>query len=328
MEHRKLGTQGLVVSAVGLGCMGMSQSYGAADDTESIAAIHRALDLGVTFLDTAEVYGPFVNEKLVGRALRGRRDEAVVATKFGFKIDPAAANPVSGVDGSPANVKRAAEACLGRLGIETIDLFYQHRRDPNVPIEETVGALKELIEAGKIRYIGLSEVGAETLRRAHNVHPVSALQSEYSLWERGLETDIIPTLRELGIGLVPFSPLGRGFLTGAVASNEGLPEDDFRHRDPRFALENAKQNAAIVAGVKEIAAAHDATPAQVALAWLLAKGDDVVPIPGTKRVRYLEENARAAELALSAPELARLDGLAAITAGPRYNEAMMSMVER
>ena len=306
----------------------MSQSYGAGDERESIATIVRALELGITFLDTAEVYGPFVNEELVGRALRNRRDRAVVATKFGFKINADSSSPVAGVDGSPSNVKRAADASLARLGIDAIDLFYQHRRDPGVPIEETVGAMKELVEAGKVRYLGLSEVGAQTLRRAHGVHPISALQSEYSLWERGVESEILPTLRELGIGLVPFSPLGRGFLTGAVTSNTDLPEDDYRRRDPRFAAENASKNAAIVAAVRTIATAHAATPAQIALAWVLAKGDDVVPIPGTKRVRYLEENARAAELALSLEEIAGLDALAAQTAGPRYSEAMMAMVER
>ncbi len=328
MDTRKLGTQGLTVSALGLGCMGMSQSYGRGDEAESIATIHRALELGITFLDTAEVYGPYLNEELVGKALRGRRAGVVLATKFGFKINAGSNNPIAGVDGSPQNVKRAADASLKRLDVETIDLFYQHRRDPNVAIEETVGAMKELVEAGKIRYLGLSEVGAETLRRAHRVHPISALQSEYSLWERGVESDILPALRELGIGFVPYSPLGRGFLTGAVASNVDLPEDDYRRRDPRFGAENAKQNAAIVDAVKGIATAHDATPAQVALAWVLAKGDDVVPIPGTKRVRYLEENGGATELALSLEEIAALDALAAQTAGPRYGAAMMSMVER
>ncbi len=330
MQQRNLGTQGLRVSAVGLGCMGMSQFYGVADEGESIAVIHRALDIGVTFIDTAEAYGPFENEELLGKALRGRSESAIVATKFGFKINPEAKSSaaISGVDGSPENVRRAADASLGRLGIETIGLFYQHRRDPNVPIEETVGALKELIQAGKVRYIGLSEVGPDTLRRANAVHPISALQSEYSLWERGLEESIIPTLRELGIGLVPFSPLGRGFLTGTVESNVGLPEDDYRWRDPRFGNENAKKNAAIVAGVKTIAAAHGATAAQIALAWLLAKGPDIVPIPGTKRVRYLEENAGSADIVLDADEVSRLDALAAMTAGPRYSEVMMSMVER
>ncbi len=306
----------------------MSQSYGQGDDAESTATIHRALDLGVSFLDTAEVYGPYVNEELVGRALRGRREQAVVATKFGFKINADSPSPIAGVDGSPQNVKRAVDGSLRRLGIETIDLFYQHRRDPDVPIEETVGALAELIDAGKIRYIGLSEVGAQTLRRAHAVHPISALQSEYSLWERGIEADILPAARELGIGLVPYSPLGRGFLTGAVGSNANLPEDDYRRKDPRFGPDNARSNAAIVARVSQIAKEHDATPAQIALAWLLAKGDDVVPIPGTKRVRYLEENVRAAGIVLTPMDVAGLDALGATTAGPRYSAAAMAMVER
>jgi aryl-alcohol dehydrogenase-like predicted oxidoreductase len=328
MKIRNLGRQGLRVSEIGLGCMGMSQSYGTFDDATSLATIERALELGVTFFDTAEVYGPFINEELLGKALRGRRDGAIVATKFGFKIDAQASPHIAGVDGSPENVKRACEGSLKRLGIETIDLFYQHRRDPNVPIEETVGAMAELVLAGKVRYLGLSEVGPGTIRRAHAVHPISALQSEYSLWERGLEENVIPALRELGIGLVPFSPLGRGFLTGTVPSNADLPEDDLRWRDPRFGIENAKKNAAIVDEVKAIATAHHATPAQVAIAWVLAKGEDLVPIPGTKRVRYLEENAHATELELSATELSGLDALAALTAGPRYSAAMMSMVER
>ncbi|MDQ2907965.1 MAG: aldo/keto reductase [Candidatus Eremiobacteraeota bacterium] len=328
MQQRKLGKEGLVVSAIGLGCMGMSQSYGKGDDTESTATIERALDLGVTFLDTAEAYGPYVNEELVGRALRGRRAGVVIATKFGFKINPDSPSPIAGVDGSPDNVKRAAEGCLRRLGIDCIDLFYQHRRDPNVPIEETVGAMAELVDAGKVRYLGLSEVGGQTVRRAHAVHPISALQSEYSLWERGLEAEIIPTLRELGIGLVPFSPLGRGFLTGTVASSVNLPEDDFRRKDPRFGADNARANAAIVAAVSAIADAHDATAAQIALAWVLAKGDDIVPIPGTKRVRYLEENVRATDIALSPQEVDQLDTLAGKTAGPRYSAAAMAMIER
>ncbi len=329
MQQRKLGTQGLSVSALGLGCMGMSQSYGVADETVSISVIQRALDLGVTFFDTAEAYGPYANEELLGRALRGgKRAGAIVATKFGFKLNPQASNPIAGVDGSPANVKRAADASLKRLSIDTIDLFYQHRRDPHVPIEETIGAMKELVEAGKVRYLGLSEVGVETLRRAHAVHPITALQSEYSLWERGLEAAVLPALRELGIGLVPFSPLGRGFLTGDVASNVDLPEDDYRRRDPRFNADNSQTNAAIVTNVKEIAAAHGATPAQIALAWVCAKGADIVPIPGTKRVRYLEDNVAALDVELSAADMEKLDALADLTAGPRYSEAMMSMVER
>jgi len=328
MKQRHLGRSGPTVSCIGLGCMGMSQSYGKGDDTESIATIHRALDLGITFFDTAEAYGPFTNETLLGRALRGRREGAVIATKFGFRLEAGSARHIVGVDGSPENVRRVADASLTRLGVDHIDLFYQHRRDPAVPIEETMGALADLVTAGKIRAIGLSEVGSATLRRAHAVHPVAALQSEYSLWERGLEADILPTLRELDIALVPFSPLGRGFLTGTVGGNAALPDDDFRKNDPRFAAENVSRNAEIVAAVEAIARRRAATTAQVALAWVLAQGDDIVPIPGTKRVRYLEENAAAADLVLSVEDLAELGGLAARTAGPRYNEAMMSMVER
>ncbi len=328
MKTRTLGTNGQRVSCLGLGCMGMSQSYGKGDDTESIATIHRALDLGITFFDTAEAYGPFANESLLGKALRGRRDGVVVATKFGFKLEPGQARHIVGVDGSPENVRRVADASLQRLGIDVIDLFYQHRRDPSVPLEETMGALAELVNVGKIRAIGLSEVNSATVRKAHAIHPIAALQSEYSLWERGLEDDILPTLRELGIALVPFSPLGRGFLTGTVGSTAGLGDDDFRKNDPRFADENAQHNAEIVAAARAIAKRYDATPAQVALAWVLAQGDDIVPIPGTKRVKYLEENIRAATLALSKADLADLGTLAARTAGPRYNEAMMAMVER
>ena len=328
MLTRNLGTNGPAVSIIGLGCMGMSQSYGKGDDVESIATIHRALDLGVTFFDTAEVYGPFHNEALLGKALRGRRDGVVVATKFGFKIDASQDRKIVGVDGSPENVRSVADASLARLGIDTIDLFYQHRRDPSVSIEETIGALAELVKAGKIRAIGLSEVGSATIRRAHAVHPIAALQSEYSLWERGLEADILPTLRELGIALVPFSPLGRGFLTGTVTGNATLPDDDFRKNDPRFATENADRNVEIVSAVRAIAARYDATPAQIALAWVLAQGNDIVPIPGTKRVKYLEENVGAASIELAAEDLTELGALAARTAGPRYNAAMMSMVER
>ena len=328
MQKRNLGTNGPAVSSIGLGCMGMSQSYGKGDDVESLATLHRALDLGVTFFDTAEAYGPFHNEELLGRALRGRRDGVVVATKFGFKIDTTSGWHIVGVDGSPQNVRRVADASLARLGLDTIDLFYQHRRDPNVPIEETIGALAELVKAGKIRAIGLSEVGPATIRRAHAVHPIAALQSEYSLWERGIETDILPTLRELGIALVPFSPLGRGFLTGAITGNATLSDDDFRKNDPRFAVENANRNAEIVTAVRAIATRYDATPAQIALAWVLAQGDDIVPIPGTKRVKYLEENVAASTIALAPSDLADLGALAARTAGPRYNAAMMAMVER
>jgi aryl-alcohol dehydrogenase-like predicted oxidoreductase len=324
MEERKLGTQGLTVSAIGLGCMGMTWAYGnAPDEGQAVATIHRALDLGINFLDTAEVYGPYTNEQLVGRALRGRRDGVVVATKFGFKF----ANGVRGVDGSPENVKRVANQSLMRLGIDAIDLYYQHRRDPDVPIEETVGAMKELVEAGKVRYIGLSEVGPETLRRANAVHPVSALQSEYSLWERGVENEVLPVVRELGIGFVPYSPLGRGFLTGTV-DVASLSQNDFRKTNPRFSEENARANEALVALVREVAEQCGATPAQVALAWVLSRGEDVVPIPGTKRVRYVEENVRALDVRFAPEQLAQLDGLASKTAGERYTPEMMKLVER
>jgi aryl-alcohol dehydrogenase-like predicted oxidoreductase len=324
MKQRKLGTQGLTVSELGLGCMGMTYAYGTADEAESIATIHRAIELGITFLDTAEIYGPFTNEVLVGRAIAGRRDEVVIATKFGFSFGEGRPR---GVDGSPENVKRVAEASLGRLGIDTIDLYYQHRRDPNVPIEETVGAMKELVTAGKVRYLGLSEVGPETLRRANAVHPISALQSEYSLWERGVEARVLPVLRELGIGFVPYSPLGRGFLTGAVTL-AGLEADDFRRTVPRFSAENVKKNEALVDVVKRVAARHNATPAQIALAWVLAQGDDMVPIPGTKRVRYLEDNAGAVDVHLDASDLRELNALEATAAGERYNDAGMTMIER
>jgi len=328
MEKRTLGTQGLTVGALGLGCMGMSFAYGVADEGDAIATIHRALELGVTMLDTAEVYGPYTNEELVGKALRGRREGVVVATKFGFKIGADRSNPIGAVDGSPENVKRVADESLRRLGIDVIDLYYQHRRDPSVPIEETVGAMKELVEAGKVRYLGLSEVGVDTLRRAHAVHPISALQSEYSLWERGIEAEILPALRELSVGLVPYSPLGRGFLTGAVANADAVPLDDYRRRDPRFATANADRNSAIVDRVREIATKHGATAAQVALAWVLAKGNDLVPIPGTKRAKYLEENLRALDVELNATDMHELDALAEQTAGPRYAEAMMALTER
>jgi aryl-alcohol dehydrogenase-like predicted oxidoreductase len=324
MKQRKLGTQGLIVSEIGLGCMGMTFAYGKGDEGESIATIHRALDLGVNFLDTAEVYGPYTNEVLVGKAIRGRREGVVIATKFGFRIVDGAQR---GVDGSPANAKRVAEESLQRLGIDVIDLYYQHRRDPAVPIEETVGAMKELVEAGKVRYLGLSEVGPETLRRAHAVHPISALQSEYSLWERGIERDIIPAIRELGIGLVPYSPLGRGFFTGTIDVAK-LDDDDFRKTNPRFSSENANANDALVAIVERVAQRRGATPAQVAIAWVLSRGSDVVPIPGTKRVRYLEDNVGAVDVTLTPEDLAELDTLAAKAAGERYTPEMMRMVER
>jgi aryl-alcohol dehydrogenase-like predicted oxidoreductase len=324
MQQRTLGTQGLTVSALGLGCMGMSWAYGAPDEAESIRTIHRALDLGITFLDTAEIYGPYTNEELVGRALAGgRRAGVVVATKFGFKIDGA----VRGVDGSPANVKRVAEASLKRLNIDVIDLYYQHRRDPNVPIEETVGAMSELVAEGKVRFLGLSEVGPATLRRAHAVHPISALQSEYSLWERDIESQILPAIRELGIGLVPYSPLGRGFLTGAVKVDD-LDEGDWRRTNPRFSEANAEKNQHLVDVVKRIAARRNATPAQIALAWVLAQGDDVAPIPGTKRVAYLEDNVGALDVTLTSDDISDLDALRGAVAGDRYDAGTMAMIER
>jgi aryl-alcohol dehydrogenase-like predicted oxidoreductase len=327
LPKRRLGRQGLEVSALGLGCMGMSQSYGAADETESIATIHRALDLGVMFFDTAEVYGPFTNEDLVGRALLGRRQEVVIATKFGFRI---VEGKSAGVDSRPEHVREVAEASLSRLRTDYIDLFYQHRVDPAVPIEDVVGAMADLVRQGKVRFLGLSEAGEETIRRAYAVHPISALQSEYSLWERNLEPRIIPLLRELGIGLVPFSPLGRGFLTGTAKRGEEYAEGDFRRGDPRFAGQNFDANMRAAATVRELAKRKSATPAQIALAWLLHKGDDIVPIPGTKRRRYLEENVGAATLTLSAAEVSELDRALAPenVAGPRYNERLMSLVDR
>jgi aryl-alcohol dehydrogenase-like predicted oxidoreductase len=325
MKRRRLGA--LEVSAIGLGCMGMSQAYGPADEAESIATLHRAIDLGITFFDTAEVYGPYENESLLGRALQGRREGLVIATKFGFKIEY---GRMTGVDSRPEQIRHAVDGSLQRLGIETIDLLYQHRVDPAVPIEDVAGTVAELIAAGKVRYFGLSEAGEKTIRRAHAVHPVTALQSEYSLWERNLEPQIIPLLRELGIGLVPFSPLGRGFLAGNVRRAEEYPAGDFRRGDPRFQGNNFDANMRAAAVVFEIATLHDATPAQIALAWLLQKGDDIVPIPGTKRRPYLEENAAATTIELSADDVARLDAALAPEAisGPRYNEERMRTVDR
>ncbi len=332
LATRALGTEGLRVSELGLGCMGMSTAYGQADDDESIRVIHRALELGVDFFDTAEVYGPFVNEELLGRALQGKRDSVLIATKFGFHIDTSNGvsgfNSVRGADSSPANVRRACDASLQRLNTDRIDLFYQHRLDRNVPIEDTVGAMAELVQQGKVRFLGLSEVGSDTLRRAHAVHPIAALQSEYSLWERGVEAQILPTLRELGIGFVPYSPLGRGFLTGQITSFDDLPADDYRRSDPRYQGENFAKNMALVEMVKSIAAKKEATPGQIALAWVLAQGDDMVPIPGTKRVSYLEENVRAADVTLDADDMEALNGMAQQTSGPRYGEQMLAMVER
>jgi aryl-alcohol dehydrogenase-like predicted oxidoreductase len=308
--------------------MGMSQSYGTPDDVESIATIHRALELGVTFFDTAEVYGPFKNEELLGRALKGRRERAVIATKFGFDIG--AVNKVNGPNSRPEHVMKVADECLRRLDTGYIDLFYQHRVDPAVPIEDTVGAMARLVAQGKVRYLGLSEAGAKTIRRAHAVHPISALQSEYSLWERNLEGEILATLRELGIGLVPFSPLGRGFLTGKAPRLEATPDDDYRRQDPRFAAENYDRNLRLVDIVMSVARSKRVLPAQVALAWLLQRGPDIVPIPGTKRRTYLEENVVAAAISLTQEEMATLEsiGTPGSVSGPRYGEAMSKLVDR
>jgi len=327
MDQRTLGTQGLVVSEQGLGCMGMSEFYGSADETEAVATIHRALDLGVTMLDTSDSYGPQTNEVLVGETIASRRDEVVLATKFGIvrdRNDPSA----RGVNGRPDYVHRCCDASLRRLVVDHIDLYYQHRVDPGVPIEETVGAMAELVDAGKVRYLGLSEAGADTIRRAHAVHPISALQSEYSLFSRDPEDEILPLLRELGIGLVAYSPLGRGFLTGQIRSREDLAEGDFRRSSPRFQGENFDRNLELVDRVREIAREQDCTPGQLALAWVLAQGTDVVPIPGTKRRTYAEQNAQAGELELSAEDLARLDEAAPVGAarGDRY--ADMSNIGR
>src|SRR3954468_21464733 len=323
MKTKKLGSQGLEVSAEGLGCMGMAEFYGDADQDEAVRTIHRALELGVNFLDTADMYGPFKNEKLVGRAIADRRDQAVLATKFGMVRGENGER--KGIRGDAEYVRQACDASLERLGVDHIDLYYQHRVDPETEIEETVGAMKELVEAGKVRYLGLSEAGPETIRRAHAVHPISALQSEYSLWSRDIETEIIPTIRELGIGLVAYSPLGRGFLTGAIKSPDDLDEGDFRRMNPRFKREAFDRNMELVRVVEEIAEAKGAKPSQIALAWVLAKGDDVVPIPGTKRRTYLEENVAAAEIELSGDEVARLDEAFPIGAaeGERYPEAAM-----
>ncbi len=327
LPTRKLGSQGLQVSALGLGCMGMSQSYGPGDEQESISTVHRALDLGLDFFDTAEVYGPFVNEELLGRALKGVRDRAIIATKFGFRIE---GGKIIATDSRPAHVREVAEASLRRLGTDRIDLLYQHRVDPAVPIEDVVGAMSDLVREGKIRFLGLSEAGETTIRRAHSTHPISALQSEYSLWERNLEPKIMPLLRELGIGLVPFSPLGRGFLTGTAKRAEEYPENDFRRGDPRFQGKNFDANMQAASVVQNIATHKGAKPGQIALAWLLQKGDDIVPIPGTKRRTYLDENIAAVSLKLTPDEISQLDQALAPEAvsGPRYSERMMAMVDR
>lgn len=327
---RNLGTEGLAVSDLGLGCMGMSFAYGPGDrdEKESIATIHRAIELGVTFFDTAEAYGPYTNEELLSRALEGKRDDVVIATKFGFTFDDKGA--VNGVNSQPEHVRAAAEGSLRRLHTDHIDLLYQHRLDPNVPIEETVGAMAELVHEGKVLYLGLSEVGEETIRRAHATHPISALQSEYSLWERNLEPKIIPLLWELEIGLVPFAPLGRGFLTGNVKRAEEYPEGDYRRGDPRYQGANFDANMRAAQVVRDMAARHDATPGQIALSWLLHKGPEIVPIPGTKHVRYLEENVGASKVHLSEDDMAELDASLAPDkiSGPRYNERQAAMINR
>ncbi|HMY26238.1 MAG TPA: aldo/keto reductase [Solirubrobacterales bacterium] len=307
MEKRKLGSEGLEVSAIGLGCMGMSEFYGEGDEAESIATIHRALEVGVNFLDTADMYGPWTNEELVGKAISDRRDQVVLATKFGIRRgdDPRDRH----VDGRPEYVRESIDGSLKRLGVDHVDLYYQHRVDKTVPIEETVGAMAELVEAGKVRYLGLSEASAESIRKANSVHPISALQTEFSLFERGASDKVIPTLRELGIGFVPYSPLGRGFLTGRFRSGADFGSGDFREHDPRMSQENMAANMAIVEAIEDLASRHDVSPAQMAIAWVLAQGDDFVPIPGTKKVSRLEENAAAAEVSLSDEELASLDAL-------------------
>ena len=328
MEQRHLGSQGLTVSIMGLGCMGMSEFYGGHDDAESIATIHRAIDLGITFLDTSDSYGPKTNEQLVGRAVRDRRDHVAIATKFGFVRRPDGS--WAGVSGRPEYVRQACDASLARLGVDHIDLYYQHRVDPSVPIEETVGAMADLVRAGKVRYVGLSEAAPATIRRAHATHPISALQTEYSLWSRDPEDEILPTCRDLGIGFVAYSPLGRGFLSGQIRRFEDLAPDDWRRSNPRFQGENFTRNLELVARIAELARAKRRTPSQLALAWVLARGEDIVPIPGTKRVRYLEENAAAAGVTLSAADLEAIDAVfpKGAAAGERYAAGGMAIVNR